>query len=331
MLRKKVFVIEYQKEKLDTKFILEALSQALDVEGEVVFYEDDKAHILKTYLKENASCILSRINTSDLMDLENYFDLLRDLSDSEIQVFPHPDTLINLDFKDILVKLKITPLGEKSTRLYSDFEYFTQNFPLVLRKEKIRVLKKNYGLKGKDTYLVELKPDQTIRCTDGLDNKETTFGSIYEFLKFFEPKFKTTCKNEIYSKDKIGFISCKYLPRVSEGEISVLLVKDRVVGLIKKTPRKNGFSTTILSGASYEFQSALVEKYRRLVEFTLDGLDYLEEFCVNKEFPLLWSMDYILDTDYKGKNIYILSEINCSCVDISNHLEYAQELSKGFE
>ncbi len=332
MLEKKVFIIEYQKEKLDSGAILESLSSAFDLKGEVIFYEDEKADELKKYLKKYASCILSRITASDLMDLQMYFDFLRDLAKEEdIQVYPHPDTLISLDFKDILIPLKITPLGEKSTHFYNNFSHFTQSFPLILRRERVRVLKKNYGIKGKDTYLIKLNQDQTVECIDGLDNKQIIFSSIYEFLKFFEPKFKSTCKNEIYAKDKLGFISCKYLPRVSEGEMSVLLVKDRVVGLVKKIPKKDGFSTTVISGARFEFESALAEKYRRLVEFTLDGLDYLEPFCKDKEFPLLWSMDYILDTDYRGKSIYVLSEINCSCIDISNHLEYAKELVKGFE
>lgn len=336
---KKVFIIEFQGSKRqgedghlpDTKHILKAFEEVLDIEGETLFYEKDKEDEIEKYLKDNASCVISRIDVFSLKDLDGYFAFLRRLYEYGIEVHTHPDTMLNLDFKDVLVRLKDTPLGEKSAYFYKDFEDFTQKFPPILRDEKVRVLKKNYGLSGEDIYLVKFDNDQTVKCKEAKGNKEINFASIYEFLKFFEPKFKDNCENKIYANEKAGFVDCKYLPRIEEGEIRVFLVRDRAVGVVRKIPENSQFSATITSGATYHFEAPTLEKWRDIVEFTLDGLDYIEGLCKNEEFPLLWTMDYILDSDTKGNDKYILSEINCSCVDISGEIKYAKEMADSFE
>ena len=41
-------------------------------------------------------------------------------------------------------------------------------------------------------------------------------------------------------------------------------------------------------------------------------------------------MDYILDYNDDKSDKYVLSEINCSCVGITTHLEYAKDVAKVF-
>lgn len=336
-MNKRVFIIEchegsdkgFDGFRPDTKPLLEAISEELSIQNEVVFYSSDKKDNLKEYLKQNAIYILSRINPGNLKEVDEYFQFLKEIADEGIGVFTHPDVMINLDFKDILAKLKDTPLGEKTTQFYHTFEEFAQSFPPILRSEKIRVLKTNYGSTGEGVYLVSFnEQDQTVKCVEAVDNTKVTFSSIYDFLKFFETKFEKDNKHEVYFKGKSGFVSCKYLFRISEGELRVLLVKDKAIAIVHKVPQKGEFSATLFSGAKYEYENPAQEKWRELVEFTLDGLDYLEPFCKGKSFPLLWTMDYILDIDEKGKDIYVLSEINCSCVGITTDLKYAQDVAK---
>lgn len=65
------------------------------------------------------------------------------------------------------------------------------------------------------------------------------------------------------------------------------------------------------------------------------NLPKVQKYISGQEFPLIWTLDFILDYDEQGKDIYILSEINCSCVGITTDLHLAKniasELVKIFE
>lgn len=39
-----------------------------------------------------------------------------------------------------------------------------------------------------------------------------------------------------------------------------------------------------------------------------------------RDRPLIWTSDFILESDPLGKDLYILGEINCSCVGFTSHL-----------
>ena len=55
---------------------------------------------------------------------------------------------------------------------------------------------------------------------------------------------------------------------------------------------------------------------------------YLTEKLGNYDIPLIWTADFILDTDTKtGKDKYILGEINASCVGFSTHLELSDNIA----
>ena len=48
----------------------------------------------------------------------------------------------------------------------------------------------------------------------------------------------------------------------------------------------------------------------------------------NYDLPLIWTADFILDTDKKTKNDkYVLGEINASCVGFSTSLELSEDIA----
>jgi hypothetical protein len=48
----------------------------------------------------------------------------------------------------------------------------------------------------------------------------------------------------------------------------------------------------------------------------------------NYDLPLIWTVDFILDTDPKTKkDKYVLSEINASCVGFSTQLELSENIA----
>ena len=334
-MKQYIMIIEYAKGsdkgfdgfRADTKPILRALKK-LGVDGEVVFYTHKKREALFDYIKKNATSVISRINPGNLKEIDAYFQFLKSLSDKGIEVHTHPDVMINLDFKDILEKLKNSLVGDKGTHFYHTYKEFKNEFPAILEKYRVRVLKTNYGSTGEGVYLLSLRDDDGIICTEAVDNVKYFYDNMDDFIKSFKEKFTHDDSNEKYFKGKSGFVGCRYLPRIIEGEIRVLLIKEKIVSIVHKKPKNGQFSATLFSGAQYDYHSPKNSKFSELVKLTDKALKDIENHINGYDYPLLWTMDYILDYDKKGKDRFVLSEINCSCVGITTQLELADEVAK---
>jgi glutathione synthase/RimK-type ligase-like ATP-grasp enzyme len=337
-MKRYAIIIEYAKGsdkgcdgfRPDTKPILNSLKKVAEIEGEVVFYNPKRKDELFDYIKKRATIVISRINPGNLKEVDEYFVFLKKLSDKGIDIHTHPDVMINLDFKDILEKLKNSLVGDKGTFFYHTFKEFKKDFPSVLEKYRIRVLKTNYGSTGEGVYLVSLRDDDSIICTEAVDNVKYFYENMEEFLKGFKSKFDHDDSSEVYFKGKSGFVGCRYLPRINEGEIRALLVNDKIVSIVHKKPQNGEFSATLFSGAKYEYNKPNDPKYKDVIDLTKKALKDIKKHLNGQNYPLLWTMDYILDYDKKGKDNYVLSEINCSCVGITTQLELADEVAKVF-
>ena len=118
-MERRIFIIEYAKGsdkgfdgfRPDSKPILAEIKKVTDRDREIVFYRPNKKYELLEYLRENAHSVISRINPGNLKEVDEYFQFLKALSNAGVEVHTHPDVMINLDFKDILAKLKGTFLG----------------------------------------------------------------------------------------------------------------------------------------------------------------------------------------------------------------------------
>ncbi|MEJ1497523.1 MAG: Cj0069 family protein [Candidatus Sedimenticola sp. (ex Thyasira tokunagai)] len=332
----KVFVIEYAKGsdkgfdgfRPDTKPILDAIRKVSDRETEIVFYNPDRKEELMNHLSQNAHSVVSRINPGNLKEVDEYFEFLRLLGTKGVHVFTHPDVMINLDFKDILAKLAGTVLGDDETYFYHQYSDFLSKFPVDLDKHGIRVLKTNYGSTGEGVYLVSRNDDGSISSVEAVNNEKYHYDNLDHFLTEFEQHFESDDESAHYFKGKAGFVGCRYLERIAEGEIRVLLIDDTVVSVVHKKPQEGQFSATLFSGAQYRYDSPDDPKWKAVVDLTRSGLEDIRPYLNGQEFPLLWTMDYILDYDEKNSDKYVLSEINCSCVGISSELQYAENVAQ---
>ena len=337
-------VIEYPKGsdkgpdqfRPDTKPILRAVKKHAQCDGEVVFYTHKRRKALMEYLRKvtegKEGIIISRINPGNLKRVDAYFQFLDALGKTGMQVHTHPDVMINLDFKDILYKLRKTPFCDSNTQFYHTFEAFEDIFPKELKRDKIRVLKVNYGSTGEGVYLVRLQEDGSIVSTEAVNNVKYYYDDMDDFLSSFEEKFDDDIDEEelVYFKGKSGFVDCRYLPRISEGEIRILIVNDKPVSVVHKKPQEGAFSATLFSGAHYQYDTPDNPKWEKVVALTQNAFADIEPYLQGKDFPLLWTMDYILDYDDSGHDRYILSEINCSCVGITTQPQLAEDIGKVF-
>lgn len=289
---------------------------------EVLYFRDEWKDEIYEYTKANFSGFISRINPGNLPFGEDlYFETLRKLSETGIVAISHPDEMLKLGAKDILIKLKNTAFATRDTYGYNSVKEFRKRFPFSLA-QKQRVLKQNRGSTGVGIWKVEIHDDTKtfeneplpldtlVQCTEARDN-HMEIHTLDDFMKL--------CEKYMVENNSM-LIDMPYLERISEGELRLLLIADKPMAVIHKKPSisLDAFSATMFSGAIYTiFQPAV---FPDLIRFFEDNAPQIIKYAKLKNYPILWTADFILDFDEKQNDKYVLSEINCSCVGIPEKL-----------
>lgn len=311
----------------DTYPIIESLKDR-GWSAEVVFYTDENRGEIYRYTLDKADAYVSRINPGNLKDETGYFQMLRELVHQGIQGLPHPDVMVNYGAKDVVERLKGTALVPKDVYCYYDFEELKSQFPKTLAKGE-RVLKQNRGSAGEGIWRVRLKhpekysdvdiiPDEAIlKLTEAVDNhtEEKTLGEFIEFCFHY------------LEGDNGLILDMPFLPRIKEGEVRVLMLREKAVSVVHKKPEESedAFSATLFSGATYRYDKP--EQWQEMVDKVEANIPMLQTRLGGYALPLLWTADFILDTDENGEDIYVLGEINASCVGFTTHLELSENIA----
>lgn len=306
----------------DTLPMINAL-KAKGWNGEVIKFRDEWKDRIFDYVMENAGAYVSRINPGNLPDGEGvYFETLRKLSDAGIVGMPHPDAMSNFGAKDALTKITDTGLVPKDTYAYYTVDELKQQFPVSLSLGE-RVLKQNRGSTGTGIWRVVIDDerkfeagkalpfDTKIKCTEAVDNhvEHTQLGD-----------FMTFCEQYIVGENGL-LVDMKFLPRIKEGEIRILMVGSEPIFVVHKKPAEgaDAFSATLFSGAVYTYDEP--EKWSELVNFFNNSLPKVAKNLGGFEPPLIWTSDFILDNDEEGNDVYVVGEFNASCVGFTSHLD----------
>jgi hypothetical protein len=291
--------------------------------GEVIKFRDEWKDSIFDHVIEHADAYVSRINPGNLPNGEGiYFDTLKKLSNAGIVGMPHPDAMSNFGAKDALTKITDTGLVPKDTYSYYTTAEFKKQFPKSLSMGE-RVLKQNRGSTGTGIWRVVVEDDRRfvkgealpldtkVKCTEAVDNhvEHHTLGSFMDF-----------CEQYIVGENGM-LVDMKFLPRIKEGEIRILMVGSDPVFVVHKKPAEgaDAFSATLFSGARYTYDSP--DKWTDLVNFFLRNLPRVGDNLGGFEPPLIWTADFILDNDDDGKDIYVVGEFNASCVGFTSHLD----------
>lgn len=292
--------------------------------AEPVFYSDESADEIFARVRDTADAYVSRINPGNIPGGEaKYFDMLRRLCAAGVVGMPHPDAMIGYGAKDALVKLRDTQLVPEDTFAYYDVAAFREHFPKSLALGE-RVLKQNRGSTGEGIWRVAVddprtfdpdKPlplDTRVKCTEAVDNhvEHHTLGD-----------FMTFCEQYIVG-DYGMLVDMRFLPRIKEGEIRILLVGPKPIFVVHKKPAEgaDAFSATLFSGAKYTYDEP--EKWGDLIDSFLGTLPEIMTKLGDYDIPLIWTADFILDRHPDGSDKYVLGEINCSCVGFTTHLQH---------
>jgi hypothetical protein len=310
----------------DTMPMVESL-QKRGWTAEAIFYSDEKKDEIFEHVVKTADAYVSRINPGNLKDESTYFQMLRDLCTHGVKGMPHPDAMINYGAKDALVKLRNTSLVPEDTFAYYDIASFKDNFPKSLRKGE-RVLKQNRGSTGEGIWRVQLISDigdaeevpldAKVKCTEAKDNH------VEEHML---EDFMTFCEQYIVGENGM-LVDMRFLPRIKEGEIRLLMLHKTPVNVVHKKPAEDAdaFSATLFSGAQYRYHQP--EDWADLVHSFMANLPVITENLGGYDLPLIWTADFILDTDEEGRDRYILGEMNCSCVGFTSQLSLSENVAE---
>lgn len=315
----------------DTMPIVNAI-KAAGWHAEVLFFRPEWADELFRYAAANFDGYISRVNPGNIPGGEDgYLDLLTRLSDAGLVGMSTPAEMMAYGAKDALVKLNTTDLVPADTTAYYDVAAFHRTFPTSLSHGQ-RVLKQNRGSTGSGIWRVQLLDtelaatvtpgtalplDTMLKCTEAVDN-HTEIRSLGEFMDF--------CDQYILGANGM-LVDMRFLPRIVEGEIRILLVGPHPVFVVHKKPAAGGdnFSATLFSGAKYTYDRP--GAWPELVATFAAARPVIAEKLGGDNIPLIWTADFMLDTAPDGSDTYVLGEINCSCVGFTSELHMGiQEL-----
>lgn len=310
----------------DSKPIIDSLKKR-GWTAEIIFYQDEDRGEIYRYTYERADAYISRVNPGNLQDETGYLQMLRELVMNGIEGLPHPDAMVAYGAKNSVERLKGTDIVPQDVFTYYSFDALKENFPRSLATG-VRVLKQNRGSTGegiwrvevidRDQYGDEIPLDAELKLTEARDN-HTEQKTMQEFLEF--------CIQYLEGNNGM-LLDMPFLERIIEGEIRILMLRNKAVNVVHKKPaaKKDAFSATLFSGAQYRYDKP--EKWPELVNLVQNMVPTIREKLGNYDIPLIWTADFILDTDKEtGKDKYVLGEINASCVGFSTHLELSENIA----
>ena len=310
----------------DSKPIIDSLKNR-GWSAEIIFYSDEDRGEIYRHTIEKADAYISRVNPGNLISETGYFQMLRELVNNGVEGLPHPDAMIAYGAKNSVEKLKGSDIVPDDVYTYYDFETLKEKFPKSL-KNGVRVIKQNRGSTGEgiwrvevidfDKYKGKIPLDAKLKLTEARDN-HTEEKTLQEFLEF--------CIKYLEG-DNGMLLDMPFLERIVEGEIRVLMLRDNVVNIVHKKPAetKDAFSATLFSGAKYRYDKP--DQWPELVKKVKGSLRTIQSRLGNYDLPLIWTADFMLDTDKKtGKDKYVLGEINASCVGFTTFLELSENIA----
>ena len=263
-------------------------------------------------------------------------------------VWSSPDVQTKMGAKDALCKIANMNCGLVDTLAYYTEAELTDGFKKTCAFQP-RVIKQNRGSAGEGIWLCwlcsgkycenygdkMLLDDEYVKLMEMNDNhiEYHTVGEFLEFCVNGPGSAKAGNWQSVFpgkylegGKEAGGqLVDQRLLPRISEGEVRVLMAGDTCQMIIHKKPL-DGLSA-VGGNSAYTYYEPedpmyddMIQKLNKDIPMLMKVLD-LE----GQPLPLLWTADYI-PKDPEGwdahnasdaKTEYVVGEFNCSCVGIS--------------
>jgi hypothetical protein len=259
---------------------------AIGVAAEPVVYSDAVAERVRSQLLELDGVLVWVNPIEQGLDRSQLDPLLRDVARAGVFVSAHPDVILRLGTKQVLVDTRNLSWGT-DTRLHATAKELRAH---LLALDRPTVLKQLRGMGGRGVWKVEPAGDGGVVVVQAVRDSRPEWLAVDEFV--------TRCGAPVVEQP--------FLPELAEGMTRVYLTHDRVVGFALQFPRgllppaDAPLPEKAFFGAD---EAPFVALRARMEEEWLPELLRVLELDVH-ELPVIWDADFV-----RGD---VLLEINCS-------------------
>jgi hypothetical protein len=285
--------------------MFEALAD-LGVEAEPVVYGDDRVDAVRAQLLELDGVLVWVNPIEHGLDRSRLDALLREVASRGVWVSAHPDVILRIGTKEILVDTREMSWGT-DTRLYRSLGDLADALPGRVAAGPI-VLKQHRGMGGGGgVWKVELAPNPdevVVQHAAGGAPPETV--ALSEFLARCEPYFEG---------DGL-MVEQPYQARLPEGMIRAYLSHDRVVGFTHQYPRGLMPPGADSRPSDKRWDSPDEPRYRVLrARVEQEWVPELQRIASveTPALPVIWDIDFLYGPKTSaGEDTFVLCEINVS-------------------
>jgi hypothetical protein len=314
--------------------VFEALA-TVNVAAQPVVFGDDMMDEVRHQLRQLDGVLVWVDPITAGQDRSGLDALLREVSSAGIWISAHPDVILKMGTKDVLVATRDLGWGS-DTYLYKTAQEFRTEFPPRLASAGPRVLKQHRGNGGIGVWKVALaasasslpgvapRADARVSVQHARPRDTSTEElPLRDFMERCEEYFSGTGR----------IVDQPFQPRIAEGMIRCYVVKNEVAGFAHQwpdppppPPTSSGASTTLGSPplnifglpakkTMYEASEPRFTSLRAQVESDwLPAMQRLVDVDVDS-LPLLWDADFLYGPKTEaGEDTYVLCEINVSSV-----------------
>lgn len=236
--------------------------------------------------------------------------LLRDVASKGPWVSAHPDTILAMGTKEVLVRTRHLSWGT-DTYIYDSPARVRDEFPQRLADGAARVLKQNRGNDGQGVWKVEILPSEgTLRVVvaEAANEAPPQDMPLERFLQ--------DC--ERYFNDGGLLVDQPFQERLPEGMIRCYMACDRVAGFAHQYPKGLLPPSHLRPHAEKRMYGPDAEPFQPLrSKMEAEWVPQLMEAVQldRTTLPVIWDADFLYGPrTASGEDTYVLCEINVSSV-----------------
>lgn len=271
-------------------------------------YRDDRQDMLRREALE-CDALLVWINPIEPgMNRPHLDAFLRELAKSGQLVSAHPDAILKIGTKDVLVATQSLSWSVEA-HVYRSLAEFQARFPAQVR-DGIRVIKQYRGNGGDGVWKI------TATGPDAFEVRSATRGSSVETLN--EARLIAFFDAAVFARGS-HLVDQRWVPSLPRGMVRAYLCGTKVAGFgyqeinaLHPASTDEDFTRQQPSRRHYYTEQChLFQRLRRQLE-----TDWVPGLCAAVQIapgdlPLLWDADFLLGDPPRE---YLLCEINASCV-----------------
>jgi hypothetical protein len=282
-----------------------AAFSGVGVEAEPVVYSDEMIDSVRAQLLVLDGVLVWVNPIEQGLDRSKLDPLLREAADAGVWVSAHPDVILRMGTKEVLVETRHMSWGS-NTRLYRSTAELREHLPARLAAGAL-VLKQHRGMGGNGVWKIELAAPSSVVVQHAADRDgppETL--SLEEFVRRCDPYFAGAGL----------LVEQPFQPRLAEGMIRAYLTHNRVVGFSHQYPRGLMPPGADNRPTTKAFDPATEPRYEGLrARLESEWVPELQEILdlETSSLPVIWDADFLYGPiTSAGDDTYVLCEINAS-------------------